>query len=169
MSELQLDDDPDPQPSDRREYPMNWVTGLAFDDLNLVEDYIERERIFLESEAIARLSERADQIIGSELGEGDVSHRRIVTDRVELYRSITGSNKKVFTFIDTVEGSRRCRAWVDGDVGVSWCEDEQRYEPAAEVQARLEALFPITESGNESARSARLSTVRRVLATLALR
>lgn len=145
MSELLQDDpEPDPQPSDF-EYLYGREQPLPFSHYRLLVDLAERERIFLESEVVARLSAQADRIIESELGEGDLAKRHVVTENAELYRTIVGSDTKLFAFIDTLEGRRRCRAWVEGDVGVSWCEDEQRYEPADEVLARLEAVFPLVD------------------------
>lgn len=136
MSELQIDDDPDPQPS-RREYPINWETGLAFDDHDLVAELAEREGVY-------RLTVYADRVIESELGEGETTKRRLVTDDAQLYRTSTPSGAKLYAFYDTLEDSRRCRAWKSGDSGVSWCENELRYEPANEVLARLESVFPVS-------------------------
>lgn len=162
MSELLQDDDPDPHPG-TNERPINWQTNLAFDDNELADSLAEREGVFY-------LSDYADRVIESAQGEGELAKRKVITENAELYRLIIGNGIKQFTFIDTLEGRRRCRAWNVGGVGVSWCEDEQRYEPAKEVLERLEATFPIVDACHEqSVRNQSGSILKRLLAAVALR
>ncbi len=162
MSELQIDDpDPEPQPDTASEYPINLQTGLAFDDDELVNDLAERQGIYY-------LSAYANKLIESDLGEGDLRRRRIVTEDAELYRIITASNTMLFTFIDTLDGKRRCRAWIAEGVGVSWCEEQKRYEPADEVLARLKDTFALNEEVQPGKAVGR-SMKKRILAALALR
>lgn len=170
MRELLQDDDPDPLP-ERYTYPVNLQTDLAFDDVELVRDLAERERIGFEKQAVAKLSNYTSRVL-NEYGEGVLSNRQIRRDEVELYRRITDGAWS-FAFIDTIEGRRRCRAWALGGDSVSWCEDEQRYEPADEVLARLSGAFPMEvperedrEYRNQSSRTNRL---RRLMAAFSFR
>ncbi len=168
MSELLQDDDPDPQPRAEREYPVNWQTGEAYDDYESAEYYGEQHHLSLEREAIERLSSYASRILDSPQAIGPQTERRAMVEGGELYRKIS-EGMWMFSFIDTIDESRRrCRVWTSDGNGVNWCEDEQRYEPAEEVAARLEAMFSLEEAAEIASTPSGLR-FRRLLALLAFR
>lgn len=165
MSELQIDD-PDPLPT-YGGYRMNYETGLVYEGNDLSADLAEQERASFEREAITSLSNYTSRVVESTYGVGSQTERRAILGETEVYRKIVDS-AWIFGIIDTDNGVRRCRAWVLGGDGVSWCDDEERYEPAGDVLERLKSTFPLEDEKAEKVSSARLG-VRRMLARIGLR
>ena len=170
MSEVQLDD-PDPF-SRKREYYENYETGLAYDGYELSMDLLRQEiESRDEREAIRSLSNYASLVL-EERGEGEPTRRKLVTEQAELHRLIINGNW-IYTFRDTAGKNPRCRSWKLGGEGVSWCDDELRYEEASSVQARLETLLPLTLNTVEVPLPRRMGTtsarVKRALASTILR
>jgi hypothetical protein len=171
MSELQLDD-PDPLP-DTREYPVNFETNQAFDGISsrywLEQEILSRD----EREDITQLSNYASDALALH-GVGEQTKRHAYVDGAELHRIVL-DGAWIYTLIDTLEQRRRCRTWRLGGDGVSWCDDEWRYEEAREVYERLAQLFPLKEQSSNEA-SGKLAAIRQrrdrakiALATVILR
>ena len=55
------------------------------------------------------------------------TRRYAMVERARLDRSYFGG-AWIFTLEDTLGGRTRCRSWRLGGDGVSWCDDEWRYE-----------------------------------------
>lgn len=140
MSELQLDD---PDPFSRwRDYSENYETGLTYEGYELSMDLLQQEiESRDERDAIRTLSNYASLVLDVR-GEGEPTRRMLITEHAQLYRLIADGSW-IYTFKDTAGENPRCRSWKLGGEGVSWCDDELRYEEASSVQARLETLLPL--------------------------
>ncbi len=146
MSELQLDD-PEPDPSPRF-YAENYQTGEAYDDYDLSAYLLEQEVLSRdEREEIVLLSNDASKVLDV-YGEGENTRRYAMVERARLDRVVL-NGAWIFTLEDTLGGRTRCRSWRLGGDGVSWCDDEWRYEEASAVHARLMELFPLEKTGDD--------------------
>ena len=171
MSELQPDD-PDPLPA-QRIYPVNFETDLSYEGYDLSAQLLEEEILSRdEREDILALSNYASLVL-DEYGEGSQTRMHAYTQSAELHRIIR-EGAWVYTLIDTLEERRRCRSWRLGGDGVSWCDDEWRYEEASSVVRRLEELFPrIARSSQDESELGRIAQgkqrLKRALANAILR
>jgi hypothetical protein len=149
MSELLQDDDPDPQPSAARRYPINYQTELAYEDDGLASELAHLQEI----EDIHALSMLASRLLEGDLASGPQTNRQLQVGEASLRRHISdGAWKYVFEDCSE-EGVARCRAWRLGGDSVSWCKQEQRHEPAHEVMERLAATFIEQPQAIETKRS----------------
>ena len=168
MSELQLDD-PDPL-SRTRDYFENYETGLTYEGYELSGDLLRQEiESRDEREAIRSLSNYAALVL-EQRGEGEPTRCRVITEQAELIRIIHNGGW-IYTFKDNAGDVPRCRSWLLGGEGISWCDNEWRYEEASSVQARMEVLMPLQtiEVPEPRRLSATPARIKRALAASILR
>jgi hypothetical protein len=136
------------------------LTGKAYDDYDLASDLLDREIVSRdEREDIKRLSNEASTILEM-YGEGENTRRRAEVPDGQLTRVVL-DGAWIFTLEDTLDERHRCRSWRLGGEGVSWCDDEWRYEEAAAVYERLMQLFPLQKVTEIDATMSRLDSIRR--------
>lgn len=162
MSELIIEDDPDPLSFSINGYNINLETGKAYDGYNLSADLRKREIEYLkieakerEKRAVGHLSTVADRVfkeytgVGTDIDEtvhsanGLVSLRRHRMERKnEEGRMIHWS---LYFFNDKTEGQQYSRSWWSTASVVNWSGEENRHESATDVEQRLELAFPSLE------------------------
>jgi hypothetical protein len=156
MSELIIEDDPDPLSGSINGYRINLETGTAYDGYELSQYYRETEAQQAERRNVGRLSATADRILRDYEAEGDSENTWVhnATDDIFLRRRrferrIGGGgtfNFSMYFFVDRSNGQDYCRSWWSESASVNWCQQEKRVEPAADVTTRLETAFPARDN-----------------------
>ena len=147
VSESEPIDDPEPPSGGLYEFiQTSIIEPSRYVDDGLAEEYRhEQEKI-----DIPALSKFADTLLMTFNPNGDPLDQRIRRGGAMLRRRREGTIIQYFftNIIDEQEYGREypeeyCRAWTNGSREINWCYNEQRHEPAADVQANIErAFFP---------------------------
>lgn len=173
MSELIIEDDPDPLSGSINGYRINLETGKAYDGYELSRYYRETEQQQAERRDVIHLSMVADRILDNYHGAGEPDDKRVYNEAGDIFlrrrrfvRSVDNGgtfNFSMYFFIDRSNGQDYCRSWWSEAGKVNWCAQEKRVEPAVDVTARLEVAFP--QRDDDSSRLSRFGSG--VLARLA--
>lgn len=148
------DDEEPPSPSSI--YRENHQTGEVYD--GRLSEYYEA------LQPIQHLCRAADTIIEQYMSAEAKAEREMYqqydikefSDEVRhgevLLRRVNGllchdydCNVEVPAYFLINEATGYCRSWTNHDPQVSWCFDEQRHEPPAEVAEKLQTAFPQME------------------------
>lgn len=154
MSEFVPEDDPEPLSGAFYEY----IQKSIIEPSRYIDDGFAAElRQEQEKRDIPALSRFADKLLQicdpttSTFDNQTISHQGAVLHRHVEERLSGGarvSAKKHYFFKAVIDEQEYCRVWTDTSAQVNWCFNEQRYEPAADVQKNLEIAFlPIAMNG----------------------
>ncbi|MDB5165432.1 MAG: hypothetical protein JWM00_322 [Candidatus Saccharibacteria bacterium] len=167
MNELIVNDDPEPGDPNNEQYPENFVTGLRYEDDGLASEYRELERQQQEKVAVAALCVQAETLFRVYEPSGDIYDQTIAHEDATLRRrreTRSVDNRTITTilyfFNDNHNEAGYCRVWTNASDQVNWCYNEQRHEPAAEVQAHLHEVFPPIDMRMSARRFGKLTLPR---------
>lgn len=155
MSEFVLEDDPEHLRGTRYEFiQKSIIEPSRFTDYESAAVY-RREQ---EKRDIPALSLFADKLLqmsdptANAFDDQTIYHQGAVLHRhVEerIFHGVRVSAKKHYFFKAIIDEQEYCRVWMDTSEHVNWCYNEQRHEPAADVQKNLETAFlPLAMNGS---------------------
>lgn len=151
MSEFVHEEDPEPLSGGLQEFINTSIidTGRYSDD-GLAAHYRELEQqrqerldigaLCVQAETLFRLYESSGDADDKTIERGDVTLRRRYEKHLE--RDRPPITTILYFFNDNRDKEGYCRVWTNASNQINWCYNEQRHEPAADVQAHLHEAFP---------------------------
>jgi len=151
MSEFVAEEDPEPLSRGLQEFiNISIVESGRYRDDGLADEYRELEREQQERVDVGALCVQADTLFRVYQPSGDIFDQTIAHGAATLRRRrethLVDDRPPVTTilyfFNDNRDETGYCRVWTNASEQINWCYNEQRHEPAADVQGHVQEAFP---------------------------